>query len=45
MEVVFEAVFQQANDLPRDSNTTEEKFPIPWYLRIFYRRRRGKRNG
>ena len=42
MEVVFEEVFQNANDRPPDPNIREEKFPIPWYLRIFYRRRRGK---
>ena len=41
MEVVFEEVFQNANDRPPDPNMKEEKFPIPWYLRVFYRRRRG----
>ena len=43
MEVVFEEVSKNVNDLPPDPNTKEEKFPIPWYLRIFYRRRRGRR--
>ena len=42
MEVVFEEVFENANNLPPDPNAREEKFPIPWYLRIFYRRRRGR---
>ena len=43
MEVVFEEVLQDVNDRPPDPNIREEKFPIPWYLRIFYRRRRGRR--
>ena len=43
MEVVFEEVFENVNDLPPDPNAREEKFPIPWYLRIFYRRRKGRR--
>ena len=43
MEVVFEELFERTNDLPPDPNMKEEKFPIPWYLRIFYRRRRGRR--
>ena len=42
MEVVFEEVFENANNLPPDPNTREGEFPIPWYLRIFYRRRRGE---
>ena len=44
MEVVFEEVFQKANEMPPDPNAREERFPIPWYLRIFYRRRRGRGN-
>ena len=43
MEVVFEEVFQNVYDLPPYPDTREERFPIPWYLRIFYRRRRGSR--
>ena len=43
MEVVFEEVLENVNDLPPDPNMKEEKFPIPWYLRIFYRRRRGRK--
>ena len=43
MEVVFEEVFENVNGLPPDPGTREEKFPIPWYLRIFYRRRRGRK--
>ena len=27
-------VFENANDLPPDPDVREEKFPIPWYLRI-----------
>ena len=47
MEVVFEEVFENANDLPPDPNAREEKFPIPWYLRIFIeggRERRDRRS-
>ena len=29
MEVVFEEVFENVNDLPLDPNMKEEKFPIP----------------
>ena len=43
MEVVFEEVSQNANDRPPDPNMKEERFPIPWYLRIFYRRRGRRR--
>ena len=44
MEVVFEEVFENANDLPPDPNTREEKFPIPWYLRIFIDGGKGDRH-
>lgn len=43
MEVVFEEVFENVNSRPPDPNAIEEKFPIPWYLRIFYKRRRSAR--
>ena len=42
MEVVLEEVFENANDLPPDGNAREEKFPIPWYLRIFIDGGRGE---
>ena len=42
MEVVFGEVFENVNELPPDPNAREEKFPIPSYLKIFYRRRRGR---
>ena len=43
LAVVFEEVFKRANNRPPDTNAKEEPFvDIPWYLRIFYRRRKGK---
>ena len=42
MEVVFGEVFENVNELLPDPNAREEKFPIPSYLKIFYRRRRGR---
>ena len=43
MEVVFEELFERTDELPPDPIIIEERFPIPWYLRSFYRRRRGRR--
>ena len=34
MGVVFEEVFENANDLLSDPNFREERFPVSWYPRV-----------